>query len=200
MAADIAGRLGDSYTVWSKGYSYDREKTIGGRYIDKQVDICICRKDMPLAGIAVKFVMQNYSQNSNNYFENMLGETANIRCKGYPYFHIFIILDKLPYYDRYKNIKGWETFSDHNISKYAVLSSDDARAFYHTPDKTLLYVVHLPEPECELNTAQEYLDYYRTGNHTLSLTEHNYEEFAGNVILNDYDTFIDKVYHTVKAL
>lgn len=49
------------------------------------------------AGIGVKFVMQNYFQNSNNYFENILGETAHIRSKRIPYFQIFIIPDILPH-------------------------------------------------------------------------------------------------------
>jgi hypothetical protein len=46
--------------------------------------------------------MQNYSQNSNNYFENMLGETANIRSSNIPYFQIFIIPDEIPYYKKEK--------------------------------------------------------------------------------------------------
>ena len=86
-----------------------------GRYVDKKVDITISKKDatmhkdIPVAGIAVKFVMQNYSQNSNNYFENMLGETANIRANKCPYFQIFIILDRLPYYKKEtKRITKWE--------------------------------------------------------------------------------------------
>ena len=61
-----------------------------GRYINKNVDIVIYKRTV-IAGIGVKFVMQNYSQNSNNYFENMLGETANIRSKNIPYFQIFVI-------------------------------------------------------------------------------------------------------------
>ena len=63
---------------------------------DKKVDITITKQNKPIAGFAIKFVMQNYSQNSNNYFENMLGETANIRSNRIPYFQIFIILDNLP--------------------------------------------------------------------------------------------------------
>lgn len=71
-------------------------------YIDKMEDITIQHKGKDVGGIAIKFVMQNYSQNSNNYFENMLGETANIRCNSIPYFQVFIILDKLPYYNKQK--------------------------------------------------------------------------------------------------
>ena len=34
--------------------------------------------------------MQNYSQNSVNYFENMLGETANIRSNNKTYIEKII--------------------------------------------------------------------------------------------------------------
>lgn len=97
IAYDIKRRLGPDYEVCSQGYGNDKEDSIQGRYISKKVDITVKHQSKPVAGIAVKFVMRNYSQNSNNYFENMLGETANIRCNNYPYFQIFIILDPLPY-------------------------------------------------------------------------------------------------------
>lgn len=200
IARDIAERLGPEYEVWSQGYGKDKEASVRGRYIDKKVDITINREGKSVAGIAVKFVMQNYSQNSNNYFENMLGETANIRCGNCPYFQIFIILDKLPYYNREKTIVKWENFTDHNISKYVILSKDDVDLYLHTPNKTLIYVVHVPDPEVDIKSNAEYLEYYRTHNHTLSLTEHRYDEFQGAVILNDYETFIRKVYHTIMSL
>lgn len=200
IAQDIAERLGPGYEIWSQGYLYDREADIRGRYINKKVDITIKHRGNPVAGIAVKFVMQNYSQNSNNYFENMLGETANIRCGHCPYFQIFIILDKLPYYNKDKRITKWETFTDHNISKYVVLSKDDVDVYFHTPNKTLIYVVHVPDPEEIIETGPQYMEYYRTHNHRLSLTKHRYDEFESAVILNDYETFIQKVYHTIMSL
>lgn len=200
IAQDIAKRLGPEYQVWSQGYLYDSEAEMQGRYLNKKVDITIKHERKPVAGIAVKFVMQNYSQNSNNYFENMLGETANIRCNHCPYFQIFIILDRLPYYKRDKTISKWETFSDHNISKYIKLSQDDADIYFHTPNKTLIYVIHLPEPTINIRTQDEYLDYYRTHGHEFTLTSHIHDEFRSAVILNDYERFIEKVYHTIKAL
>lgn len=118
IASDLAARLGADYKVMSQGYEDDKEGVISGRYVDKNVDIVIQKSatEEVVAGLAVKFVMQNYSQNSNNYFENMLGETANIRAKGFPYFQIFIILDRLPYYKRDKSISRWGR-SPRTISK-----------------------------------------------------------------------------------
>lgn len=200
IAQDIAERLGRDYEVWSQGYLYDKEADMQGRYINKKVDITIKRDGIPVAGIAVKFIMQNYSQNSNNYFENMLGETANIRCNHCPYFQVFIILDRLPYYKKDKTISKWETFSDHNISKYVKLSQDDIDVYFHTPNKTLIYVVHLPNTSEDIKTQEDYMNHYRTHGHRLTLSSHKYDAFRSSVILNDYERFMEKVYHTIKAL
>lgn len=205
IASDIAERLGSSYLIKSQGFGNDKEATIEGRYLDKKVDITVIEKknNKPVAGIAVKFVMQNYSQNSNNYFENMLGETANIRTAQCPYFQIFIILDKLPYYKKSGDLSKWEEFTAHNILKYCKLSHDDVDTFFHTPNKTLIYVVHtIPEiKENYIYTKDEYLNYYRNNVPTMQLTKHTYPEIKndGTVIINDYEKFIEKVYHTILA-
>ncbi len=50
-----------------------KEKSISSIYMDKKVDITITKRnqdqEITKCGIAIKFVMSNYSQNSNNYFE-----------------------------------------------------------------------------------------------------------------------------------
>lgn len=200
IAKDIAERLGEGYKVFSQGYEANKEKKISGRYINKMVDISIeNREGKSVCGIAVKFVMQNYSQNSNNYFENMLGETANIRANKIPYFQIFIILDKLPYYKKDKTIQKWENFTEHNADKYVKLSKDNIDVFFHTPNKTLIYVVHIPDND-EITTMEEYISFYKTQNTEITLTNNIYESFDNSVILNNYEEFINKVYHTIKAL
>ncbi len=198
VAADIADRLGGDYEICSQGYGDDKEADICGRYIDKKVDITIRHCGEAIAGIGVKFVMQNYSQNSNNYFENMLGETANIRCSGCPYFQIFIILDRLPYYNNEKQIKKWETFSEHNAEKYSILSNDNAGRYLHTPDKTLIYVVHIPEND-GLSNKGEYMAYYKA-HLVMTLAENKHFGFGKGVVLNDYETFVKKLYHKVMSL
>lgn len=153
-----------------------------------------------MAGIAVKFVMQNYSQNSNNYFEGMLGETANIRCNGIPYFQIFVILDKLPYYKRDKSISRWESVTAHNLEKYITLSSDNAQRYMHTPNKTLIYVIHIPDPAIPVATLEEYRSYYKSVDFDIALSNIDSSKFGQAVIVNDYASFADKVYHTIKSL
>lgn len=200
IAADIACRLGSEYEVCSQGYNDGRESIIRGRYLDKRVDITIKHNGEPVAGIAVKFVMQNYARNSVNYFENMLGETANIRSASYPYFQIFIIPDRLPHYNKGREIKHWEIITAKQLSKYVRLSSDDSGLFYHTPNKTLLYIIHAPQPDDSVLTADDYLAFYRTHDHRISLSDISLDELDNGVILNDYETFIEKVYYTVKAI
>ena len=200
IARDLHKKLGDGYEIISQGYGMDKEAQIQGRYIEKWVDITVTKKKKAVAGLAVKFVMQNYSQNSNNYFENMLGETANIRANKCPYFQIFIILDRLPYYkkDTNKTIQKWETFTEHNAEKYVVLSKDNVDVFYHTPNKTLIYVVHIPD-NINLRTQGEYMDYYRELDFSVSVSKDKFDSMESAVVLNDYETFIDKVYHTIMA-
>ena len=200
IARDLHRRLGGDYEIISQGYGVDKEAQIQGRYIEKWVDITVTKRRKAVAGLAVKFVMQNYSQNSNNYFENMLGETANIRANKCPYFQIFIILDRLPYYkkDTNKSIQKWETFTEHNAEKYVVLSKDNVDVFFHTPNKTLIYVVHIPD-NARLSNQSDYMDYYRNLDFSITVSKDKFDTMESAVVLNDYETFIDKVYHTITA-
>lgn len=204
IARDFQERLGSDFQVQAQGFANGREGTITGRYMDKKVDITISKKGgHPVGGVAVKFVMQNYAQNANNYFENMLGETANIRSARCPYFQVFIILDKIPYYRADGSFKHWEFFSESNIHKYCVLDEDDPGVHFHSPDKMLLYVVHLPDIS-EIHTKEEYLRQYEDA---LSKSEVGKffstvpaAQFSNSVILNNYELFAQKVFYTIMAL
>lgn len=190
----------------AQGHGDDKEASIKGRYINKKVDITITERQTgnPVAGVAVKFVMQNYSQNSNNYFENMLGETANIRSAHFPYFQVFIIPDKLPYYTKVGKRTKWEGFTEHNMEKYCALATDNIDAFMHTPNKTLILIVHItPDAPDSIQTKEEYVGFYKKNQKDLQLhiSPNAYTDFTdgGSVILNDYEAFIDKLYHAVMA-
>ncbi len=212
IAKDILSRLNtdDSrqYSVMSLGVGNGQEAKVNGRYIDKKVDITILKNGHPIAGIAVKFVMQNYAQNSNNYFENMLGETANIRCANIPYFQIFIIPDKMPYYTKkttklYKagDISKWEKFTEHNSVKYLKLSQDNTDTFIHTPDKTLLFVIHLPDIEQDVTNKKEYVEYYSDLSEiAVSESQGQYGNFSPAVIYNDYEKFAKKVAYRILSI
>ncbi len=200
IAKDFQNRLGENFSIAALGFENGKECKIKGRYIDKQVDITICRNNVPISGIGVKFVMQNYSQNSNNYFENMLGETANIRCSRVPYFQILIIPDRLPYYKKGGEFKKWEVFSEHNSEKYLMLSKDNVDAFLHTPTKTLLAVVHIPDMKTNPKTRREYAKNYSGKNLNIRFSENDYGAFSPCVVFNNYETFAEKVVHFIKSL
>jgi hypothetical protein len=201
ISNDLINSLGSDYVVKSLNIGDGKEGTIQGRYINKNVDIVILHKGNVVAGIGVKFVMQNYSQNSNNYFENMLGETANIRSKNIPYFQIFVIPEKMPYYKSSGQWDKWEEFSLHNSKKYLILSQDNIDNFLHTPTKTLLYVVKLPEINIPIRTKDEYYDYYRNySNLKVEKSTRNYGDFSNSVIHNNYVEYISKISNYIKSI
>lgn len=200
ISKDINERLNDSiYAVQSLGFGKGKEQKIQGRYYNKAVDITIQKNRKNIAGIAVKFVMSNYSQNSNNYFENMLGETANIRSAGIPYYQIFIIPDRVPYFDNTNNITHWEQISEHNLSKYIKLSKDNTQTSLHVPNKTLVYIVDISGINDEINTRQEYCDYYLNNDFDVTPSNTNIE-FDSSVIYNNLQTFAEFVTNDIKNL
>lgn len=128
----------------------------------------------------------------------MLGETANIRCANIPYFQIFIIPDTLPYYNKQGLLQKWEEFTVHNAIKYLTLSEDNIQTSIHTPTKTLLFVIHLPEIKQQITDKYDYVNYYENQTDFMvceSQTE--YGEFSSAVVYNDYEDFIDKVVHYI---
>lgn len=202
IANDILLQLGAEYSARSLGIGDEKEALMPGRYFDKKVDITFYKGGLPVAGLGVKMVMQNYAQNANNYFENMLGETANLRSNAIPYFQLFAIPDKLPHYNDQNLIIGWDVMDNHYIHKYSVMSQDDPRSFMHTPTKTLLFVYHIPDAPVEPTTKQEYQDYYlqHLPNLDLTLSPQRHAAFGSTVIFNDYRTFIEKVAHYILSI
>lgn len=204
IAADLAELFGSDYTIKSQGYGNDKEGMLDGRYYPKYVDITVSKDGKPVAGYAVKFVMRNYSQNSNNYFENMLGETANIRSNNISYFQIFIIFDKVPYYKKGGEFSKYDIISEHNMEKYFALSKDNPDAFYHTPDKTLIILLKLKEksPDCKFANSAEYADYYKSViNHkdVILYSDRIRDTFDNSVILNNYSDFIKRTYYIAEG-
>jgi hypothetical protein len=201
IADDLSRRLGGEFEIHSLGFGDEKESSIPGRYMEKKVDITISRGRKPVAGVAVKFVMQNYSQNSNNYFENMLGETANLRAGSIPYFQVFIIPDKIPYYRNDGTFSKWENLSEHNIGKYLKMDSDNPAVFFHTPDKLLFYPIHLPDLMDDPLTKEEYLNYYRTW---LPMSHLQRAVIAfpenTNVLECEWEPFAEKVCHRILSL
>ena len=197
---DLCARLNSdgqsNYQVESLGFGSGSEVQVKGRYGYKKIDITVTRNGNPIAGIAVKYVMSNYSQNSNNYFENMLGETANIRCVDIPYFQIFALPDKIPYFRKDGSIKKWETITANNLEKYIELSKEDFSVNMHVPNKMLVAVVSFASNEgggfLQPQTKSDYINYYQSEEFSVVPSELKFA-FGDAVIYNDYERFMGEV-------
>lgn len=204
IARDLQALFGPEYLIESQGYGNDKEGSIQGRYYAKNVDITVSKRGKPVAGYAVKFVMRNYSQNSNNYFENMLGETANIRSNSVPYFQIFIIFEKVPYYKNGGAFQKYDEISAHDLGKYFALSKDNPDTYFHTPDKTLIVLLHLKEqsPNHVFLDSKDYAAYYRSvidDPDLLTYSSKVSDTFDSSVMLNDYADFIRRTYYLAEG-
>lgn len=200
ISKDLEKRLGAGYRVSSLGIHDDREENVEGRYMDKKVDITVSKNGKVLGGIAVKYVMSNYVQNSNNYFENMLGETANIRCSKKAYFQIFILHKHMPYFSKDGKITKTEEIKSHHVQKYLRLSSDDPEVYMHTPSKTLFMLIEHEYSGEHILDKGRYEDFYsQKENVKLRLSDDKYK-FDDSVIYNDYVSFIEKVVHYFQYL
>lgn len=202
IAEDIKNKLGKPHKIKSYGIENGREGKMNGRYIEKTVDILISKENRDLAGIGVKFVMNNYSQNSNNYFENMLGETANIRAGRKKYFQILVLPEKMPYYDNKGKIRKWEEITTNNINKYIVLSNDNTETYLHAPIKTLLFIIKFPN--CDNNAVTNrfaYKNFYlKLTDIKIKISDKISGDFGETVILNDYESFIKKIIFYLKSI
>ncbi len=203
IAEDLQQAFGPKYTIKSQGYGEDKEGCLDGRYYTKNVDISVNLGETPVAGYAIKFVMRNYSQNSNNYFENMLGETANLRSSSIPYFQIFIIFDKIPYYAVGGAFQKWDIITQHNLDKYIKMAKDNPDSYYHVPDKTLIALLRLDEKtNISFTNDADYAAHYlkRINEKDLITYSSKIDDVFGNsVILNNYEDFIERTVHIAKG-
>lgn len=203
IAEDIQNRLGVGYSIKSLGMGDGREGKMDGKYMEKTVDILISKDKKDIAGIGVKFVMNNYSQNSNNYFESMLGETANIRTNDKDYFQILILPDEMPYYTNKGVITKWEKITTHNIDKYVILSKDNTGRYFHTPIKTLLFIIKFPNCNHSIITTKtKYRKYYLNQilYSPIRISADLHSVFGNAIILNDYEVFVEKIAHYLKSI
>ena len=102
----------------------DGELKVDGAYYPKDVDIVLSQKKRPVFCLGIKFVTSNYKQNANNYFEGMMGETANIQSAGIPYAQLIILRQRTPYFKRGQLYSKTEVINEHDICKYLHLMKE----------------------------------------------------------------------------
>lgn len=104
LADTLQEIFGNEYEIHYLG-SDTKEKTVQGKYYPKDIDMTITKNNQPVLCVGLKFVTSNYKQNANNYFENMMGETANIQAnQGLHYAHVIILRHETPYYKKDSSI------------------------------------------------------------------------------------------------
>jgi hypothetical protein len=130
--------------IWGEEYGIhylgDRTKefTVSGKYYEKVIDITVTDKNKPIFCLGLKFVTSNYKQNANNYFEGMMGETANVQAlRCLPYAQMIILRYETPYYKKSKDYYSIrektkdEIINTKDLQKYLNLTFDIAQA--HRP-------------------------------------------------------------------
>lgn len=87
-----------------------KEETVRGIFNDKKVDVAVKKNGKVRGVVSVKFVMSNYGQNSNNYFESMLGECQNLKLydPGIVFWYFFVVMESVPYFTKDGRVKRWE--------------------------------------------------------------------------------------------
>lgn len=141
---EISKRLGDEYELIGYSAAGQRgvEKKVEGMYYAKNVDLHIERSGTDLGVVSVRFVNSNYKQNINNYFEQQLGETANIRSNNIVYGNMFLLTHPIPYYKRDRKKVEWlEKISDDMITRYVKLLRDHQHP--HSPDVQAVALVNV---------------------------------------------------------
>ena len=125
----IIEKLRNGYSIKSLGIGDGKEATVDGKYYPKDLDVAVFKDNKIIATVSFKFVTSNYKQNANNYFEGLMGETANIRRQNIGFAHFLVLRGHTPYYSKNKgNLrgkqKGTEIISEKHLQKYIKLFND----------------------------------------------------------------------------
>jgi len=108
-----------------EGYSVNLEQNVSSTNASgrKKCDIVVNKNQDPHIVFPVKFIMGNYQQNKNNYFENLTGELCHLKwATGVNVCPINIIFNKIPYRNNQKIITKFETIKyDKTLRVYELL-------------------------------------------------------------------------------
>jgi hypothetical protein len=149
--------FGGEYEIHYLGENV-KELTVEGKYYSKDIDITVTYQGKPIFCLGVKFVTSNLKQNINNYFENMMGETANIQRIDVPYVQSIVFRYKTPYYKKdVKNIKDkkaskFEIINEKDLKKYVNLAFDIQQA--HRPFAIGIIIVDINEGTLEVSKVE----------------------------------------------
>lgn len=130
---ELRVRLGAEFSFegYSSGQQAGQERQLEGKYYAKNVDVAISFGDECVGVVSVKSVVNSYSKNAINYFEQQLGETANLKGLNIVYGNLFCVTNPLPTSNEDDIVKT-EAIKSHHLSKYKRLMQD--HSLPHVPD------------------------------------------------------------------
>jgi hypothetical protein len=153
LANTLQNIFGEGYQTHYLGEN-SKELTVEGKYYPKDIDITVTHNEKPIFCLGFKFVTSNYKQNANNFFEAMMGETANIQRQNIPYAQIIVLRHETPYYkkglEKQKDKKPLkiEIINQKDLAKYVNLVFDIQQA--HRPFAVGILLVEINETTCEV--------------------------------------------------
>jgi len=153
LANTLQNIFGKDYETHYLGEN-SKELTVEGKYYPKDIDITVTHNEKPIFCLGFKFVTSNYKQNANNFFEAMMGETANIQRQNIPYAQIIVLRHETPYYkkglEKQKDKKPLkiEIINQKDLAKYVNLVFDTQQA--HRPFAIGILLVEINETTCEV--------------------------------------------------
>lgn len=153
LAETLQSIFGKDYETHYLGEN-SKELTVEGKYYPKDIDITVTYNKKPIFCLGLKFVTSNYKQNANNYFEGMMGETANIQRQNIPYAQVIVLRHETPYYkkgldeQKDKTPSKIEVINQKDLSKYVNLVFDTQQA--HRPFAIGILLVEINETTCEV--------------------------------------------------
>lgn len=187
LSETISEKLKNGYSIKSLGIGDGKEATIDGKYYPKDLDIAIFKDDKIIATVSFKFVTSNYKQNANNYLENLMGETANIRRQNIGFAHFLLLRGHTPYFSKNKgNLRGkemkTEIIKERDLQKYIKLFKD--MDFPHKPDLMGICILDFDE-----NKKPKHVN----------LNDFNFSSETKQLLENDFslNKFLDKFIHLV---
>lgn len=121
---DYFSSIPDIEVKFNSGDGLNKEIDVDGAYYPKKIDITVLYNSSPILCLGFKFPCSNYKQNSNNYFENLLGETCNIQQAKIPYFHLLVLPAVMPYKQKDGESNRNEKITEKDMEKYIKLMSN----------------------------------------------------------------------------
>lgn len=152
LAETLQNIFGADYELHYMGNN-SKESSVEGKYYPKNIDMTVTKDNKPVFCVGLKFVTSNYKQNANNYFESMMGETANIQAnKGLPYAHVIVLRHETPYYKKDNSVGKIEIINEKDLSKYLKLAFDIQQA--HKPFAIGILLIAIDEQTSEVKVVK----------------------------------------------